>query len=268
MSPSAVSAAWNAPYAFAGDPQSRVVGVALHAGHDVRSEVAGLLALDEATRLREEDAFTDRLTACAGFRVVVNRSRFEVDLNRPRDEAVYLTAEESWGLDLWREPPPPEVVERSLAIHDSFYADLAGYLDPLAATGQFVVFDLHSYNHRRGGPDGELAPAEENPDVNVGTGSMGEQWRFLVDEFADALSRTEVCGEFLDVRENIKFVGRGFPRWVHARYPETGCAIAVEFKKTFMDEWTGEADFDHLDALAGALRGAVPRVLAALTRAA
>ena len=30
------------------------------------------------------------------------RSRFEVDLNRPREEAVYRVPEDCWGLDVWR----------------------------------------------------------------------------------------------------------------------------------------------------------------------
>ena len=37
--------------------------------------------------------------------------------------------------------------------------------------------------------------------------------------------------------------GRGEQtRFVHARYPGRGCAIALEFKKFFMDEWSGEPD--------------------------
>ena len=33
------------------------------------------------------------------------------------------------------------------------------------------------------------------------------------------------------------------------RYPGQGCAIAIEFKKFFMDEWTGEPDPRELDAM-------------------
>ncbi len=58
---------------FAGDPASALVATAIHAGHDVRPEVGSRLAIDEATRLREEDPFTDRITECAASRVVVHR---------------------------------------------------------------------------------------------------------------------------------------------------------------------------------------------------
>ena len=59
-----------------------VVATAIHAGHDLRPAVASCIALDDSTRLREEDPFTDRLTSVGGSTVVVHRSRFEVDLNR------------------------------------------------------------------------------------------------------------------------------------------------------------------------------------------
>ncbi len=73
------------PFVFEGDiGSSQLVATAIHAGHDLRPEVAAALALDESTRLREEDPFTDALISPVGARVVVNRSRFEVDLNRAR----------------------------------------------------------------------------------------------------------------------------------------------------------------------------------------
>jgi N-formylglutamate deformylase len=79
-----------------------VVAVALHHGHDLRPEVAKLIALDEAERLREEDPYTGGWTDIADTGVVVERSRFEVDMNRPRDLAVYLEPERAWGLRVWR----------------------------------------------------------------------------------------------------------------------------------------------------------------------
>ena len=48
--------------------------------------------------------------------------------------------------------------------------------------------------------------------------------------------------------------------WVTVRLTVMGCALALEFKKTFMDEWTGVPDEAHLDALreAGTLQHFVP----------
>ncbi|MGH7458100.1 MAG: N-formylglutamate amidohydrolase, partial [Longimicrobiaceae bacterium] len=135
------------------DLSAPLVAAAIHDGHRLRPEIAGLLALSPSQRLREEDPFTAEWTRVAPNRVVVGTSRFEVDLNRPREEAVYRTPREAWGLELWKEPPPEPLVSRSLALYDSFYRGMAGLLDGLAERfGNFVVYDLHSYNHRRAGP--------------------------------------------------------------------------------------------------------------------
>ena len=73
------------------------------------------------------------------------------------------------------------MAERSLEVHRAFYEALAARLDELAERGPFVVFDVHSYNHRRDGADQPASPQEENPDVNVGTGSLDrERWGDVV----------------------------------------------------------------------------------------
>jgi hypothetical protein len=48
------------------------------------------MALLEGDRLREEDPFTEYTIRDLPNRIAFHRSRFAVDLNRPRDEAVYL----------------------------------------------------------------------------------------------------------------------------------------------------------------------------------
>jgi N-formylglutamate amidohydrolase len=237
-----------------------VVAVAVHAGHELRPDVAARIALDDATRHREEDPHTDALTAVGDIGVVVHRSRFEVDLNRPRAAAVYRGPDDAWGLDVWKDDLPVEVVGSSRQIYDDFYARLARGLDDLVATRRrFVVLDIHSYNHRRRGPDAPPEPPADNPEVNVGTGGLDrDRWGGLVDRFVADLGRQQVLGHPLDVRENVRFRGGHLSRWVDDRYAGAGCALALEFKKTFMDEWTGAVDCGHLDALAAALRAVVP----------
>ncbi|MGO4957666.1 hypothetical protein ACTQ49_10420 [Luteococcus sp. Sow4_B9] len=61
----------------------------------------------------------------------------------------------------------------------------------------------------------------------------------------------------LDVRENVRFKGAHLAQWVHDRYPGRGCALAREFKKTFMDEWTGEHDAERIAELSRALASTV-----------
>ena len=59
-----------------------LIAVAVHAGHAVRAELAGLFALSADGRLREEDPYTGEWAELAPTRIVAHHSRFEVDLNR------------------------------------------------------------------------------------------------------------------------------------------------------------------------------------------
>ncbi len=256
------------PCAVDGAVEVPLIAAAIHAGHAVRTAVAERLALDEAARLREEDPFTDRWTAVAPLRIVGIVSRFEVDLNRPREGALYQTPEQAWGLQVWKEPLATVVTEESLQRYDAFYTEIRRRLNEAERRfDRFVVFDLHSYNHRRDGPGSPPADPAANPDVNVGTGSMDRTfWARVVDRFIAEMSAFDYPGGRLDVRENVKFRGGHFPTWIHRTYPASACAIAIEVKKFFMDEWTGEPYPEHLEAIGRALRLAAAGVLEELER--
>ena len=64
----------------------------------------------------------------------------------------------------------------------------------------------------------------------------------------------------LDVRENVRFEGRHLAQWVHENYGDVGCALAIELKKVFMDEWTGELDVERMSQLGEALIDSRPAV--------
>src|SRR3546814_7497358 len=107
--------------------------------------------------------------------------------------------------------------------------------------GRFVLLDIHSYNYRRDGPDGDPAPQDEAPGINIGTFSMPrERWAFLLDPLMEAMRASDFGSRKLDVRDNIAFQGKGaLARFVHDRFPTTGCAIAIAFKKR-SEEHTSE----------------------------
>ncbi|HHH46566.1 MAG TPA: N-formylglutamate amidohydrolase [Thiotrichales bacterium] len=243
-----------------------VIATAIHAGHEVRRELLPFLALDEATRAREEDPYTDFLVKVVPSWIVFRRSRFEVDVNRPREEAVYTRPEMAWGLQLWKRPLPETEIERSLEEYDRFYAELERVLRLLEQRhGCFVVFDIHSYNHRRRGPHAPPDDPRMNPDVNVGTGSMDRRrCGPVVERFMRDLRAYDFMGRHLDVRENVKFRGRQLAQWIHRRFPDSACVLAIEFKKIFMDEWTGVADVERLEELRRALESTLPGLMAVL----
>jgi N-formylglutamate amidohydrolase len=247
-----------------------VVACAVHAGAEVRTEVLRHMGIRRRQRFYEEDPYTDQLTAVAGTSVVVHRSRFEFDLNRARERGVYRTAGDAWGLTVWRAPLPEPVRQRSLRLHDRFYAELKAVLTRAGAGGRpFVVLDLHSYNHRRGGPGAPPADPAGNPEVNLGTGALDrDRWGRLVDRFAADLRTVDVAGRRLDVRENVRFRGGHLSRWVPATFPNQGCCVAVEVKKFFMDEHTGELDEDAWAGVQRALAATIPGLLEELEAAA
>lgn len=246
---------------------SPVIATAIHDGHFVDGSVANFMGLDGLSRHREEDPHTGFIIGGVPNRLISHRSRFALDLNRARDRAVYLTPDECWGLSVWNRDLPADLVADLRVAHDEYYLVLQAVLEGLVRRyGRFVVLDVHSYNHRRDGPDAPPSSAEVAPDINIGTYSMDRtKWAHVVDPFMDALRSHRVQGRFLDVRENIAFEGRGEQtRFIHAAFPEAGCAIAVEFKKFFMDEWTGEPNQACLTDLRQIISESVPVLEAAL----
>ena len=229
-----------------------IVASAIHDGHELRAEVAAAMKLADLDRLREEDPFTGRAIVDVPTHIIAHVSRFEYDLNRGADGAIYETPDQAWGLDVWHARPDPALVRRSLDLYAAYYRMLGALLDEVAARhDRFVLIDVHSYIHRRDGPAGDPTDPAKAPDINIGTSSMPrEHWAYLVDPLIEAMRGFDFNGRQLDVRENIAFQGKGEQtRFVHERYPMRGCAIALEFKKFFMDEWTGEPDPAELDAM-------------------
>ena len=240
-----------------------IVAVALHDGHYVRPEVEQLLAISHRDRLREEDPYTASWTDIAKTKVVVLRSRFELDLNRPRDRAIYLQPKHAWGLKVWQEPLPQALIDESLALYDAFYATIKRICQQLEQRyGRFVIYDLHTYNHYRQGVDAPPAAELYNPEINLGTGTLNRQyWQPVVERFIYDMRHFDFFGRQLDVRENVKFQGGYFSQWVHQHFPHSGCVLAIEVKKFFMNEWTGKLDDAKMSAIHEALKLSVSGVL-------
>lgn len=243
-----------------------IMATAVHAGHAMRRELAPLLAIDVASRSREEDPYTDYWARAVPTWLVPTRSRFEVDLNRSRDESIYTEPEMAFGLHLWRKALPQSAISRSLEEYDAFYAELADVLDTmLEHHRRLVVLDLHAYNFKRDGPDAPPAPPDANPEVNVGTGHLDRRrWGALVDRFMADLRAFDFLGRSLDVRENVKFRGRELSHWIATRYAGDVGVLSVEFKKFYMDEWTGVGRIQQIQAIRDALQSTVPGLLRSL----
>jgi N-formylglutamate amidohydrolase len=174
-----------------------------------------------------------------------------------------LGPEQAWGLDVWHQPPSAELLAGSNAYYYHFYATYLEQLARLLARHESVlVLDLHSYNHRRGGPGAAPDDPAANPDINLGTGTIDrERFGTVADLFVREMSQVTISGAPLDVRENVKFKGGYLARWTHARFSKRVCVLSVEFKKIFMDEWTGELDEGFFAQIKDALWRTVPALL-------
>lgn len=226
---------------------SPIVATAIHDGHQVRCELNDYFNLNDKERLREEDPFTATWANFTDNRIIVHRSRFETDVNRPRDKAVYQKPADAWNLKVWKEALPDEVVNRSLAIYDQFYYKIKNYFNSLFEHHEYlVVYDIHSYNYRREGKDIDANP-EANPEINIGTGNLDKTvWHSLVQVLMDCFRSFDYNGHHLDVRENIKFKGGYFGQWLYHLYGHKICPVSIEFKKFFMDEWSGKPYLNDL----------------------
>ena len=68
------------------------------------------------------------------------------------------------------------------------------------------------------------------------------------------------------MRENVKFRGGNLARYIHETFPESGCVLSIEFKKFFMDEWTGTVDDKQLVTLRAALQSTLPGIMRELKK--
>ena len=234
--------------------ESPIVCTAIHNGHYVSSEVQKNLAVTEDIRLMEEDPFTELFTKSSSNTIIAGTSRFEVDLNRSVEKCIYLKPEDAWGLNTRKETPSEMVISQSLEKYHSFYTSAKNHFTQLEKKfGKFFVYDIHSYNHHRKGQEADFDDPKLNPEIIIGTNNMLEKWFPLVDKIQNKLTSFDYFGRSLDARINVKFSGGYFSRWIHNNFPDSACCIAIEFKKIWMDEWTGEIYEDKLNKLIEAL---------------
>jgi len=130
----------NQPYYTLTSGQSPLIATAIHDGHTVRDNISSFFLLTSDERLREEDPFTAGWVGITDNQVIGLNSRFEMDLNRAREKAIYRKPEDAWGLTVWKDELPEEMAQESLARYDQFYANVKKMLQSIVDRhGCFVV---------------------------------------------------------------------------------------------------------------------------------
>ncbi|MFA7055973.1 MAG: N-formylglutamate amidohydrolase [Candidatus Cloacimonadales bacterium] len=234
---------------------------AIHAGHDIREELVDNLFISEEDMMREEDTFTEYITDGFTDKIIVETSRFEVELNRPRERAIYKTPEDCWGLKVWKKPLTKKEINESLQKYDEFYRRLKLIVQEMIDTfGYAIVLDIHSYNHNRLGDGQPFDSVEENPQIILGTSNMPRKYFKAVELIQELFKQNMYQGAPLDCRIDVKYPGGTLPRFLHETFPDKVFCLAIEFKKSFMNEWTGELYEDKFEELIEAFRKVAPVV--------
>lgn len=219
---------------------------AIHEGHQISEELKPYIALSDAQRLREEDPYTAKIGDLAVNQFIVHTSRFQLDLNRDVENSVYLHPEQAWGLNVFRSNLPSNYLLELYRQHQSIYYTIERHISTtIKKYGYFVILDIHSYNAKRESSN-QIVDKEVNPQINLGTYYNQDKWRDFIDEFVAAIQKLHLNNEDIDVRENVKFKGGNLAQHIINQYGELGCVLSIEFRKDFMDEWTGEPYLDKI----------------------
>ena len=219
---------------------SHYIGVSLHAGHRVRREIFDLMVVSEEDRSREEDTFTELFINDFPIRIISLDSRFEYDLNREPERSIYSSERGIWELDIWRCKVEGQLRDDTLVKHKEFH-DLVDvvveYL--LMQFDRLLVYDMHSYCYQR--EKKQQWYEDPRPEINLGTKSINRNFFSpMIEQFLHGVSGMIMDGHSLRVSENEAFPGGYLTRKYARTHNQEVLVLAIEYKKIFMNEWTGE----------------------------
>ena len=201
---------------------------AVHDGHQFRKELWGNCLHTEYERWFEEDPATKEMVQTHPIVIAGMDSRFEYDLNRSPETAVY---DDAWGKQLWKNELPQEKKLKSLQKHEDFYKVVHALISKLEEKfGVCIVYDMHSYNWKRW--DREVSTwnlGTSNVDNNR-FGKEIESWRVLLEKMPlpNGIKSTS--------KINDTFQGNGyFLKFISQKFNNT-LVLATEIAKVYCDE--------------------------------
>ncbi|MBT8206145.1 MAG: N-formylglutamate amidohydrolase [Eudoraea sp.] len=223
---------------------------AVHDGHQFRKSLWENCMHSEYERWYEEDPCTRNMIESHPIVIAGCDSRFEYDLNRPPDGAIYTDA---WGKQLWKEPLSKEEYDHSQQKHTAFYQvvhSLIGKLEELFP--RVIVFDMHSYNWKRWD--------REVPTWNLGTANIdNKRFGSIVESWQGKLSQMHLPhGIKSSTGINDTFQGNGFfLKYITTTFPNS-LVLATEIAKVYCDEYTGIIFPEVVRAVSNQLKELIP----------
>ncbi|MDT0607660.1 N-formylglutamate amidohydrolase [Croceitalea rosinachiae] len=204
---------------------------AVHDGHQFRKSLWENCIHTSYERWYEEDPCTKQIVQSQPIVLAGCDSRFEYDLNRPPETAIFDTA---WGKQLWKNPLDEKEKKHSLSKHVNFYKVVHALVGKIESIhGKAIVYDMHSYNWKRWD--------RAVPTWNLGTsnidnerfGKIAEAWRIKLKgiKLPHNLPQTSLI--------NDTFQGNGyFLKYITHNFKNT-LVLATEISKIYCDELTG-----------------------------
>lgn len=201
---------------------------AVHDGHQFRKELWDNCLHTEYERWFEEDPETKKMVKSNPIVIAGCDSRFEYDLNRAPETAIY---DDAWGKQLWKNPLPENQKEKSLQKHTNFYKVVHALVNKLEEKfGICIVYDMHSYNWKRW--------PREVPTWNLGTSNI-DQNRFSneIESWRAILEKTPLPNTIKSTAlVNDTFQGNGyFLKFITQNFKNT-LVLATEIAKVYCDE--------------------------------
>lgn len=201
---------------------------AVHNGHQFRKELWEKCAHTEYDRWYEEDPKTKTMLKPHPIVISGMDSRFEYDLNRDPQNAIY---EDAWGKKLWKVPLTAEEKSKSLLKHQNFYKVVYALIQTLELKfGCCVVYDLHSYNWKRWD--------REVPTWNLGTANIdNDRYENAIEAWRTQLAKIKLPNDIpTTAKINDTFEGNGyFLKFITNNFSNT-LVLATEIAKIYCDE--------------------------------
>jgi hypothetical protein len=204
---------------------------AVHDGHQFRKSLWKNCLHTEYERWYEEDPCTKEMVRSHPIVIAGCDSRFEYDLNRAPETAIYTDA---WGKNLWKSPLPKDEKDLSLKKHAEFYEVVHALVRKIESKyNKALVFDMHSYNWRRW--------ERPVPTWNLGTANINnDRFGALADSWSERLSLMKLPNGIQSTSKiNDTFQGNGhFLKYITQNFENT-LVLATEIAKVYCNEYTG-----------------------------
>lgn len=204
---------------------------AVHDGHQFLKSLWDKCIHTEYERWYEEDPCTKEMVQTHPIVIAGCDSRFEYDLNRSPETAIY---EDAWGKQLWRNPLSEDEIKYSLSKHSNFYKVVNALVHKIEEKyGKAIVFDLHSYNWKRWERE---VPVWNLGTVNIDNNRFGE----LAASWSKKLGSIKLPNNIESTSKiNDTFQGNGyFLKYITENFDNT-LVLATEISKVYCDELTG-----------------------------